>query len=45
METKIKKIMSSKEIKILIYFIIIAVILIIVNSICLDYFTKLYKYN
>lgn len=37
--------MSSKEIKILIYFIIIAVILIIVNSICLDYFTKLYKYN
>lgn len=45
MGTKIKKIMSSKEIKILIYFIIIAVILIIVNSICSDYFTKLYKYN
>lgn len=45
METKIKKIMSSKEIKILIYFISIAVILVVINSICSDYFTKLYKYD
>lgn len=45
MKAEVKKIMESKEIKILVYFIIIAIILIIINSICSDYFIKLYKYN
>lgn len=45
MKSKIKKIIKSKEIKILVYFIIIAIILIIINSICSDYFIKMYRYD
>lgn len=37
--------MKRKDIKILVYFIIIAIILVIINSICLEYFTKQYEYN
>lgn len=37
--------MKRKEIKILIYFIIIAIIFVVINSIYLDYFTQINNYE